>query len=98
MSMFSSPDMELFPPGHDASRRMRRWRRFRREMVRGLRRPPRRRVRMRRSPSELRLPLDGSASDLPSGAPHHALQGVRSNQSKGQLWLIIFNEFSVRKW
>ena len=42
--------------------------------------------------------LDGSASDLPSGAPHRALQGVRSNQSKGQLWLIIFNEFSVRKW
>jgi len=29
---------------------------------------------------------------------HRALQGVRSNQGKGQLWLIIFNEFSVCKW
>ena len=26
------------------------------------------------------------------------LQGVRSNQGKCQLWLIIFNNFSVRKW
>ena len=42
--------------------------------------------------------LNPSTAILALRAPHLALEGVRSNQGKGQLWLIIFNEFSVRKW
>lgn len=42
--------------------------------------------------------LDTDGAALGSERPHCALQGVRSNQGKGKLWLIIFNEFSVRKW